>query len=199
MKINLNANEVRAIDKLCYTLDDLAEQHGAFDLKPYDNGIVAIDPDVDGNCTIEINEKYIPIVCDTTSRLVSSGAVAKLIDAAKEFYKFADETLAAARDKIDQLLHHHIAYKVYIFDNGVRALMRTENNSVTIVSMYEITGDVIEDNNNLYAKLFSDMVLTNKYRIVEYHQEHDLFLDVEEADAKVIKKLNNDINRVFQF
>lgn len=198
MKINLNANEVRAIDRLCYTLDDIAEKHGAFDLKPYDNGIVAVDPDVDGNCTIEINEKYIPIVCDTTSRLASSGAVAKLIDAAKEFYKFADETLAAARDKINQLLHHRAVYKVFIYDNNVRELMRLEHLTYTTIATYNAAGDIVE---NDYSSNAAFDLYDNDYRVVDYYQEHDLFFDVEEVDAKVIKKLSNDIKNhgAFQF
>lgn len=198
MKINLNANEVRAIDKLCYTLDDIAEKHGAFDLKPYDDGIVAIDPDVDGNCTIEINEKYIPIVCDTTSRLASSGAVAKLIDAAKEFYKFADETLAAARNKIDQLLHHRAVYKVFIYDNNVRELMRLEHLTYTTIATYDAAGNIVE---NDYSANAAFDLYDNDYRVVDYYQEHDLFFDVEEVDAKVIKKLSNDIKNhgAFQF
>lgn len=185
MKINLNANEIEALDHLCYTLDDIAEQRGAFDFTDYDNGIVKTDPEYG---IIEIHESAIPTIADFITRVCMSGKVQQVIESTKNLFTFIEEEASSARNKVKELLHHAVAeYKVYVYDDETKVLTRLSEGLEEAIAVFDAENYHTDDFMGLMD------VKHHSYWCREYHTEYNRFADIESVDRTIIRHIAKEL------
>ena len=194
MKINLTIDEIQALDHLCYTLDDIAAQRGAFDFTDYDNGIVKTDPEYG---IIEIHEEYIPAIADFINRICMNGKVQQFIESAKNLFNFIDEEASSARNKVKELLHHAVAeYKVYVYDDDTKFITRSQNNAEAVIAVFNAE--------NRRADRADDFEIIgnpkhHSYWCREYHTEYNRFADIESVDRTIIRRVMKELEDFPQY
>ena len=191
MKINLTIDEIQALDHLCYTLDDIAEQRGAFDFTDYDNGVVKVDPEYG---TIEIHESAIPTVADFITRVCMNGKVQQFIESAKNLSAFIDEEASSARNKVKELMFHTVAdYKVYVYENNMKTLTRWQDNVETIIAVFDAENHRTDD-----FEIIGNLKHPS-YWYREYYSEHNRFADIESVDRTIIRRIMKELEDFPQY
>lgn len=191
MKINLSIDEIQALDHLCYTLDDIAEQRGTFDFTDYDNGIVKTDPEYG---IIEIHEEYIPAIADFITRVCMNGKVQQFIESAKNLFAFIDEEASSARNKVKELMLHTVAvYKVYVYDDETKVLTRLSEGLEEAIAVFDAENYHTDDFMGLMD------VKHHSYWCREYYSEHNRFADIESVDRTIIRRIAKELEDFPQY